>query len=79
MPRDQNEEADALTNGAFASFDPFRRVTIDPGKVQWQVLPRMLAVAGDLYSDAQRAKASAGPQKAEARRRPAGLRQTDPW
>ena len=53
VPRDQNEEADALTNGAFGSLDPQRRIQIDPLKVEWLLLPRLVAVAEQLYRDTQ--------------------------
>ena len=48
-PRDQNEEADALTNGDFASFDMSRRVDVDVSKVGWLIIPRMLKAAQQIY------------------------------
>ena len=49
VPRDQNEEADALTNGDFASFSQGLRVEVDVVNVRWRILPRMLEVASDIY------------------------------
>jgi hypothetical protein len=40
-PRDQNEEADALTNGDFSLFDTRKRVVADLEEIRWLVLPRM--------------------------------------
>ena len=81
VPRDQNEEADALTNGDFTLFDPARRISVDPTKLEWIVLPRMMEVAENLYKETQAARAaSGGPLPREPRRRPEEvLRRRDPW
>ena len=80
-PRDQHEEADALTNGEFAQFDGGRRIEVDVGKVGWLVLPRMLEVSENIYSEVQRKKADRGhsPARAPATQQSKSLRQRDPW
>ena len=81
-PRDQNEEADALTNGDYAQFGAANRVSVTIEDVKWLVLPKLMAVASDIFSEVQRRKASRdrGPEKAPpAKRAKGGLRQRDPW
>jgi hypothetical protein len=81
-PRDQNEEADALTNNDFSAFDLSKRVSVDVDKIPWLIMPKMLGVAGDIYEAVQLAKTSrsAGDLPVSAT---AGkglkLRVRDPW
>ncbi len=56
VPRDQNEEADALTNGDFASFDVKLRTNVNVTEISWLILPRMLEVAEQIYEQVRRAK-----------------------
>ena len=85
VPREQNSEADALTNEEFRAFDPEKRVTIDLAAVEWCILPRMMDVARDIYRQAQAAKVQAGspgttaPAVPRGQKRRAGLRVRDPW
>ena len=71
--------ADALTNGEFAQFDLGRRIVVDVEKIGWHILPRMLEVSENIYTEAQRRKAARGhsPVKAPAARKSKGLRQRD--
>ena len=78
-PRDQNEEADALTNGDFAAFDKKRRIEVDVSKVKWLILPRMLEVSQHIYDRVRIAKMEGGPPKAGAPTKPINFRQTNPW
>ena len=73
--------ADALTNGEFAQFDLGRRIVVDVEKIGWRILPRMLEVSENIYSEVQRRKAAHGhsPVKAPAARKSKGLRQHDHW
>ena len=57
IPREQNEEADALSNGDFSSFDLGRRMEIDVPSLRFLVLDRMLGVAEHLYAETKAAKA----------------------
>ncbi len=52
--RDQNEEADALTNGDYSMFKPTNRVKVVIEEVSWLTLPRMMQVATDIFEDVQR-------------------------
>ena len=52
------------------------------GEVKWLILPKMLQVAGDIYEDVTRRKASREqcPLPAPAAKKAkGGLRQRDPW
>ena len=73
--------ADALTNGEFAQFEFGRRIVVDVEKIGWHILPRMLEVSENNYSEVQRRKAARGhsPAKAPAARKSKGLRQRDHW
>ena len=51
VPRSQNEEADAITNDRVEIFDKTLEVKMDPSKVDWVVLPVMMGVAEQIYSD----------------------------
>ena len=79
VPRDQNEEADALTNGDFASFSNGLRVEVDVANVRWLILPRMLEVAGEIYERVRRSKEGEGPPKAATRPKSGSFRQRNPW
>ena len=81
-PRDQNEEADALTNGDYAQFRPANRVSVTIEDVKWLVLPKLMAVASDIFAEVQKRKAAKdhSPQQAPpAKKAKGGLRQRDPW
>jgi hypothetical protein len=80
-PRDQNEEADALTNGDFSLFDTKKRVVVDLEEIRWLVLPRMLVVAEGIYEAVQGRKAGRAPARLEEPRprAKAKLRQREPW
>ena len=80
-PCDQNEEADALTNGDFSQFDLGRRIGVDVEKIGWRILPRMLEVSENIYSEVQRKKAERvrSPVVVSAAKQNKGLRQRDPW
>ena len=58
------------------------RVHVTIEDVQWLVLPKLMAVANDIFTEVQRRKASRdrSPRKAPpAKRAKGGLRQRDPW
>ena len=84
-PRNQNEEADALTNGEFAMFDSKLRIDIDIANLDFEVLPRLMAQAESLYEDIKKRRAvkkrGEEVQGREARRggRARGLRHREPW
>ena len=81
-PRDQNEEADALTNGDYSQFSPANRVNLIVEEVAWLLLPKMMQVATDIYESVQRRKASRELSPAQApasKKAKGGLRARDPW
>ena len=81
-PRDQNEEADALTNGDYGQFGAANRINVTIEDVKWLVLPKLMAVASDIFAEVQKRKAAKdhSPQQAPpAKKAKGGLRQLDPW
>lgn len=80
VPRDQNEEADALTNREFSGFDPKLRVEVDVEKLAFQVLPDMLAVSEDLHNRVKNIRESAPAKEQGPRKKPQDrLRAREPW
>ena len=86
VPRNQNEEADALTNHDFGDFRPQNRIACDFASVKWIVLETMMSAGMQLYSELDAAKAEAaaaagaalkGGAGGRSRKRP--LREADPW
>lgn len=55
-PREQNIEADALTNEHFHGFDPKLRVRLCMRSVNWLLLHQMLEAGASLYKDIKDAK-----------------------
>ena len=42
IPRNQNEEADGLTNEDFSQFDPSRRIMVEIERLKFLILPKMI-------------------------------------
>ena len=89
VPRLQNEEADALSNFEFASFDMAKRIEVDLGSLDFLLLNELFS-AGDEYiseldeikkKEQERAKAAnTQPGVAKKKRRKGqALRDTNPW
>ena len=49
MPRDENEEADALTNGHFQAFSAAFRIEIKWADLEFLVLPRLVSAALSMF------------------------------
>ena len=79
VPRLQNEEADALTNGDFGGFDPRRRVEVDPTTLDFRVLPGLLRAAENLYKDISERRQRGSGQQTAGRQGKRKLRERDPW
>ena len=80
--RDENVEADMLTNDDFHLFNKELRIQIDLSTISWKVLPWLTQEAEQVYREiAERKKTRAsGPLSKKRRKGPAtSLRQTDPW
>ena len=58
VPRDQNEEADALTNGDFSSFDPGRRINLKVADLKFEVLEDYMGAAAALYQEVLRRRSA---------------------
>ena len=80
VPREQNTEADALTNEDFTAFDPAKRMQVEPGNLGFRVMPRLMEAAMQLDSEIKLSRRKRGPPKAgRAKSRGVGLRWADPW
>ena len=87
VPRDQNEEADDLTNGEFGRFSMENRILIDLGQVKWLVMEELMVSAEALYKEVKGARELRGATASglvekvrRGRRRPdERLRARDPW
>ena len=79
-PRDQNEEADALTNLHFSEFDPALRVVVDPADIQWLIMNRMMDVAEDLYKQVKAQQAAPKVYVAvKGKKKKKKFRENNPW
>jgi hypothetical protein len=78
-PRDQNEEADAITNGEVSIFDPALKVELDLKDLRFKILPELMGQAQDLYQDVRSRRAKPSSEQAPRRGAKRPLRQTDPW
>ena len=93
IPRDQNCEADQLSNGDSGGFDPLKRVSVDPSGLQFVVLPELMKHGMTLFEDIAKAKTATSNEdlpglspkkKARSARNPkrapeTRLRATEPW
>ena len=88
IPRDQNEEADALTNDDFSLFSPERRIDVKLEEIKFAVLEGLLEESEKFHTEIkQRKEEGAGREKAHERKGPrdrAGtkrrkLRYREPW
>ena len=88
-PREQNIEADALTNGDFHQFSPENRIEMNPAEMKWVILEEMLEAGGSMEQELRRLREEKKAIKARAkevkkrlkRKRSAteALKHRDPW
>jgi hypothetical protein len=85
-PREQNTIADDLTNEEFEGFGPDNRIDIDIANLKYKVMLDYLDRGATLHKSIEdrkrdrQAEGGHGQQvKKGARRKRAGLRETDPW
>ena len=82
-PRDENEEADALTNENFSAFSLDRRVAVEWADLDLMVLPRLTAMADEHFHMLSLAKRESRkrPLRPASPAQPRGqrLRDRDPW
>ena len=79
-PRDQNEEADDLTNMEFGRFKASQRIVVDIKQMRWIVLGDLMEKAKDLYQEVLAIKSSRQEEGGFSRREKPGkrLRERDP-
>ncbi|CAE7822629.1 unnamed protein product [Symbiodinium necroappetens] len=79
LPRLQNREADALTNGDFAGFSESRRRRFNLQDFEGIVLREMLGEGLDLYEDIRECRAAKRWKRESKLPAAESLRQKDPW
>ena len=84
VPRDQNTEADALTNNEFSGFLPEKRIEKNFEDIQFEVLDKLIEKAGELDKDIKLAKSSKEmkgdrPEETLRKRKRGQTRWEDPW
>ena len=90
LPRDENQEADDLTNMEFRHFDPAKQIKVNLDDLGFELMDSLFA-EGDKYIEAldlaranEKRKAEARTtresqrDRKEAKKRPK-LKETDPW
>ena len=83
LPRDENQEADDLTNYEYRHFDQAKRIPVDISKLGFDLMSSLFQHGDDYLADLEREresekrKAADRGSKREAKRRP--LRESDPW
>ena len=81
-PRDENEEADALTNECFGAFTLERRIHLRWSDLSFLVLPRLATAAEEHFVHLHALKTSARrgpPPVPRAGVERAKLREREPW
>ena len=95
VPRDQNIEADAITNQDFSAFTASREIKVDCATLKFKVLNEMLALGDTFYEERESAKEAAklrakmpmlpGTRVGKAtvargrKAKKVGLKETQPW
>ena len=84
VPRDQNTEADALTNSDFSGFLPEKRIERNFEDIQFEVLDKLVEKAAELDKDIRLAKSSKElkgdrPEETIRKRKRGQTRWEDPW
>ena len=85
VPRDQNTQADALTNSSFEDFDSSRRIVVDFESVEFIVLRELMEEAGKLDEDiklvksSKEAKQDKSARERSPRKRRGEMKWKDPW
>jgi hypothetical protein len=57
IPRDQKEEADALSNSDFSGFDADRRINMDVSTLEFAILPTLWKAEAGFTKSLEEAKA----------------------
>ena len=90
LPRDENQEADDLTNDEFRHFDPSKRIPVDLEALGFEMMTELFKV-GDEYVAELEAHRAAEKRKSDARKvrdnqqvrseakKRKKLKESDPW
>ena len=74
-PRDQNVHADALTNEDFHEFDMQKRMSMDPGAIDWMVLDTLIEFGGGMVEELKALKEKRKRERRKTlRKRRSGVR-----
>ena len=81
VPRDQNEEADSLTNSDFRHFSPDKRINVELEKMPFGVLQELLARGENYLSELAALKLTEKkmPEAPQKRLKGDTLRERQPW
>ena len=75
VPREQNAEADAITNGDFDWLAPENKVDTQMGQLPFKLLPELLAKGEGFYADHEAVNIGVEPERKDIR----SLRVRAPW
>ena len=75
VPREQNTEADAITNGDFGWLDANNRIETEMGRLPFILLPELLSKGEGFYSGSETVNLGAPPVPKDKR----SLRMRGPW
>ena len=82
-PREQNVEADALTNEVFTSFDPHKRISITEDGLDFEMLDSLLIKGAELFEASPEERAELKRQAAQVRpsklAKSKRMKAADPW
>ena len=79
VPREENEEADELTNQEVGRFNPEKRVKLEVGSLKWICLDGYMAAASALYDEVVDRKRKAEQRTAGTGKKLRPLKERDPW
>lgn len=80
--REDNQEADDLTNLKFEAFDPGRRIAVDVPNLSFIMLNELMSRGGTFLAELDSRRAAArvsSDQQLAKRQRRDGLRVSQPW
>ena len=79
IPREQNVEADALTNLEFEAFDPSKRIAVQLENLDFRILPELMQLAAKVDEEIVLKKSSKEKEKPAKPDPSKKLRVSQPW
>ena len=79
IPRLQNEEADALTNGVFDGFDEHRRIVASVSEMPFKIMNSLMSQVSSLMAETNVLKTSVPVLCRAPFAKKLKLRESDPW